>query len=108
MFNWILRVLNTEARKESELVTAALNGEPLTLIEHFEKQTKPFKQISSRDYISASGRITVCDDIYGYEIKIDNGLLLDCSPSYYGFREETAMRLYNAIVSCLKMKRELV
>lgn len=52
------------------------------------------------------GRITVCCDIYGPEVKIDGGELLDCCPSYYGLTKENAMLLYEAILdSAIRSRR---
>jgi len=42
----------------------------------------------------------VCD-IYGYEVTIDSGELLDCCPSYYRLSETTGTLLYKAILSCI-------
>jgi hypothetical protein len=53
---------------------------------------------SNRSQISASGRITICHDIYGPEVKIDQGELLDCAPSYYGLSYDDGQLVYNAIL----------
>lgn len=49
--------------------------------------------------MSSSGRIVIAKDIYGYEIKIDDGPLLDASPSFYGLTWGEAERLSRAIIA---------
>lgn len=69
------------------------------LTEFYAKRCKPFKNVFGL-YISPSGHATVCDDIYGYEVKIvPNRELLDCVPSAYGLRKSQGMALYDAILS---------
>jgi hypothetical protein len=62
-----------------------------------------FGRYGFRDYVSPAGFITVCADIYGYEVKIggSNKQLLDCVPSSYGLTRAQADYLYQAILSCI-------
>lgn len=117
LFRLIAGFFKRRGRREGELVSLALKyKKPEPLIQHLMTTRETFIKWSTRDYVSPSGRITVCDDIYGYEVKIDGGEMLDCSPSSYGLTRETADRLYIAILSCVpnsvayheKIKAELV
>lgn len=55
---------------------------------------------TGRTVSSCSGHITVCQDIFGPEVKIyPSTFLLDCNPSTYGLSRESANRLYEAILT---------
>jgi hypothetical protein len=98
MMRFLTRLIPLE---ENKLIKQFRNGNPQPLIDYFNRPSHMLFKVGARDYASKTFRVTVCDDIYGYEVKIDNGELLDCCPSYYGLTKETADQLYTAILSNL-------
>jgi hypothetical protein len=84
--------------EEDKAIDAMFSGTPSVLIAQMNKIQPPFK-CCGRTYYSPTKRITVCDDIYGYEVKIDGGELLDCSPGSYRLTSDTATTLMDAILS---------
>jgi hypothetical protein len=83
--------------EEDRAIQALYAGNPEPLIELMASTRTPTFSQLGRKYWSGTGRITICSDIYGPEVKIDGGELVDCSPAYYGLTHETGKRLYEAI-----------
>lgn len=64
------------------------------------KKFKWMRGRTARDYISSGGFITLCDDIFGYEVKLLNGRqLLDCKPAYYNLSVKQGKLIYDALVA---------
>ncbi len=92
------RLFNTK----ENLVLNNLKANPSVAIEYFNKLKIPFDTDNSCRYsMSKSGRISVENDCYGYEVKIGyfGGPLLDCYPSRYGLSDKNAKLLYQSILS---------
>lgn len=53
--------------------------------------------LNQYNYVSNGGEVTVCRDIYGPEVKLFGGELLDCRPAFYNLTKEHAMMVYDAI-----------
>lgn len=47
---------------------------------------------------STSGRISLCEDIYGDEVRLGNGKMIDCYPESYGLTMSEADSVYRAIL----------
>lgn len=108
LFNKVFAGRNSVAGQERRLVEAFLRIGPralMPLVVHLEAYLVPFPRSSNgRDYVSPSGLINVCNDIYGYEVKIgltSKAQLLDCYPAYYNLNYEQAQILYKAILGCV-------
>ena len=69
------------------------------LVEYFSGPCR-FKhlQVGYKPVKSKGGLVSVCNDIYGSEVKLNNGELLDCRPEYYGLDTEPSYDLYVAIL----------
>ena len=102
MFKFILSLLPVgQTYKERRIIKRFWKdpnryvGELITFIEQSPRYTS-----LGRYYSSCSGMINVCDDIYGYEVKIRPcDELLDCCPSAYGLHKLDALKVYEAILS---------
>lgn len=70
-------------------------------VDHFYSAPEftPWKH--RRVMLSKDGGVRVEDDIYGYEITIYSGPLLDVTPTYYRLTQEQADKLFDAILSCV-------
>lgn len=75
------------------------NLEPL--IEYLENRAPNLHRVVGLYYSSRWSTIRICDDIYGYEVKILGGELVDCCPHYYGLDYEEGKRLYRAILGLM-------
>lgn len=110
MINWIIRLFkgldwSACTDKERTFVEEFLDYGHVAvdqLIDYFNNTEIKFTK-SGRDYISPSGLVHVCMDIYGPEVKIGSPFsspeLLDCNPAYYKLNKEQANELYHAILS---------
>lgn len=69
---------------------------------NFFKSAPEFKALVT-SYIlwSQDGWIKVENDVYGYEVTIRGGPLLDCYPAYYRLTREQSDELFAAILSCV-------
>ena len=53
------------------------------------------------NWISPGGCIEICDDLYGYEVSINGGPLIDSDYEWYGWTRGTGIKIYKAIVDCI-------
>lgn len=79
-----------ESKDPTELI-AALDAGDIKIVQSF-----------GRDYKSTGGEIRICMDIFGAEVKIRGGELLDCRPQSYGLTEPNGQRLYLAIMAAYR------
>lgn len=100
------RIFVSALSKETRLVLA-FNNDPQenykALIDYFKYEAPDFKRRGGGlTFYSENSNVRVCDDIFGYEVKIaPNDELLDCCPAAYGLLKPQAMDLYDAILSCV-------
>lgn len=93
--------------KEVRLVRAVLSHKPGAvdaLVHHLETRKRGLRRTGPRDYLGAWGCIRVCDDIYGYEVKLGWSAfaeLVDCRPGSYGLTKEEGDRVFMAVLTCI-------
>lgn len=76
-----------ESKDPTELI-AALDSGQIKIVQSF-----------GRNYKSTGGQIKICMDIYGAEVHIRGGELLDCRPESYGLTRASGERLFSAIMA---------
>lgn len=98
------------ARKsEHRIVSEMLESkDPTELIAALDAGDVVINQVYGRDYASGSGQIKICMDIYGAEVTIRGGELLDCRPQSYGLTPANAERLFIAIMAAYHKKTSIV
>lgn len=90
--------IKLEQKVVKELMTHKNPGPLLKAL--LNKQILFHKNTGFSPWISHAGLITVVDDIYGYEVKIDGGPLIDCRHTVYGIDRLSANRIMCAAVNC--------
>lgn len=74
-------------------------NDPEPLIKLLEDRRVPFRRGLFGVYTSDTGRITVKNNIYGYDAKLDRGKLINYNSSYYMLSRTQGNNLFKAILS---------
>lgn len=76
----------------------ARNARVRNFIEHIQSDDFKWVRIGPMDYVSNCGQITLCNDIFGYEIHMLGGHeLVDCNPGYYNLTHEQGRDIQRAL-----------
>lgn len=112
----ITKMLNLDVRKMVKNISQKEEYNKLmNYITNHDDLFPSARGIFSNSYFtlySKCGYISLCDDVYGYEIKLKGtNYSLDCSSSKYGLTDKNAQDLFDAIASAFnksKNKKELL
>lgn len=95
-------------KSERRIVTELLESkDPTELIAALDCGDIKIVNRWGRDYQSTGGQIKICMDIYGAEVHIRDGELLDCRPQSYGLTQANGIRLFIAIMAAYNHKTSI-
>lgn len=95
-------------KSERRIITDMLESkDPTELIAALDSGHIKIVNKWGRDYQSTGGQIKICMDIYGPEVHIRGGELLDCNPHSYGLTSANGTRLYIAIMAAYGHKTSI-
>lgn len=99
LFQQAPRIKNILSNDEGAAIDQLLfHKNPQALIDLMVARREPFRH-TGRYHWSSTGRIHICMNIYGPEVKIDGRGMIDCYPHEYNLTYETAKAVYSAILS---------